>query len=124
MSPQAVHLRYECAEYHKRHTTEAGPPKWRPGKTVCPAALDTPTAQLLLARSRLAGDGKRYALQREMHGPVFYIARRHREEPDGTSCWHGHPISGNDVPHEVLESFEDDGLLAKPEARRLRRGKG
>ena len=103
---------------HKRETTEAGPPGWRPDKEPCPDM--TPEERTELLRESVARDpslptSQRFAVRRTGTGLEFFTARMTREV-DGDIEFHGYPTTH--VPGLVLRRFRDEGQITPAEYRR------
>ena len=114
-----VMLRYWPNPAHKRETTQAGPPQWRPDKTPCPPMAVEERVALLgtsLAQDPASGSSPRFALRRGPAGLEFFEGRLTRwvgEDPE----FHGFPTAR--VPAPVLRQFRDMGLVTAAEYRRL-----
>lgn len=99
---------------HKRETTEAGPPGWRPDKEPCPDM--TPRERETLLQDSIAIDpgsptSQRFAVRRRS-GLEFFTARMTRVV-NGNVEFHGYPTPH--VPGRVLRQFRDQGLITKAE---------
>lgn len=60
---------------HKRETTEAGPPRWRPDKEPCPKMSPRERATLLrdsIARDPASPTSQRFAIRRGASGLEFF----------------------------------------------------
>lgn len=105
---------------HKRETTEAGPPRWRPDKEPCPDDLTVRERRELLAGSLPADKGnphsRRFTVRRGPNGLEVYEAKWTRDV-GGKPEFHGHPASY--VPTGVLRSLRDAKTITVPEYRRL-----
>jgi hypothetical protein len=104
---------------HKRETTEAGPPRWRPDKEPCPSMTPRERATLLqqsVEKDAGSPSSQRFAVRRGASGLEFYTARVTRVV-NGEVEYHGYPTSY--VPGSVLRQFREQGLITKPEYRNL-----
>jgi hypothetical protein len=104
---------------HKRGTTEAGPPRWRPDKEPCPNM--TPAERDSLLQGSVAKDpgsptSQRFAVRRGASGLEFFTARVTRVVNDDVE-YHGYPTS--QVPGSVLRRFRDQGRISGAEYRSL-----
>jgi len=111
-------MRYWPNPAHKRETTEAGPPGWRPSKEPCPDDLTVEEREELLRNSVPGGSGarsRRYTLRRANTGLQFYEAKWHTDVDDEPE-FHGHPTTR--VPNRVLRVFRDEGRITQAEYRR------
>lgn len=109
---------------HKRETTEAGPPRWRPDKEPCPKMSLRERAALLqdsIARDPASPTSQRFAVRRGASGLEFFTARMTREVC-GDVEFHGYPASH--VPAQVLRRFRDQGRITTAEYRRVVRRLG
>jgi len=108
---------------HKRETSEAGPPKWRPHKSACPRMRVEEREELL--RLSVADSSHsaspRYALRVTDSGFEWFVARAHRVQDDEVE-YHGYPV--NYVPPRVLRVFRDRGSISDADYRRLTRQLG
>ena len=117
---------------HKRQTTEAGPPRWRPHKTPCPEMTLGDRQRLFEAsvQSDPVNPGsKRYAVRRH-EGRLELFEGQCGGVVDGELHFHGYPAhhpkfhpNPRPVPYLVLEEFRDRGLITEDELRRALRGK-
>lgn len=113
-------MRYWPNPAHKRETTVAGPPAWRPNKDPCPDDLAVEERDELLATS-LPKDGaaphsRRYNARRTDRGLELYEAKWHADV-DGEPEFHGHPTRR--VPGRVLRALRDEGKITVAEYRKL-----
>ena len=104
---------------HKRETTEAGPPRWRPDKEPCPNM--TPRERATLLQQSLAKDpgsptSQRFAIRRGTSGLEFFTARVTRVVNANVE-FHGYPTG--QVPASVLRRFRDQGRITNAEYRSL-----
>ena len=104
---------------HKRETTEAGPPRWRPDKEPCPNM--TPRERATLLRDSIAIDpgsptSQRFAVRQGASGLEFFTARMTRVVA-GDVEFHGYPTA--QVPGSVLRQFRDQGRITVAEYRSL-----
>lgn len=118
-------MRYWPNPAHKRQTTEAGPPAWRPGKEPCPDDLRIGERQQLL-ETAIASDpddahSRRYNVRRAAAGLEVFEAKW-TQDVAGEPEFHGHPASY--VPARVLRHLQDDGRITESEYRRLIRSFG
>lgn len=113
-------LRYWPNPAHKRQTSQAGPPLWRPAKEPCPDDLTVADRDVLLLSSIPIDPGqphsRRYNLRRSGAGLEIFEAK-FTEEVAGASVFHGHPASY--VPAKILRQFRDSGVISTAEYRRL-----
>lgn len=118
-------MRYWPNPVHKRQTTAAGPPSWRPDKEPCPDDLTVSEREALLEAAVPKDDrdphSRRYNLRRSPHGLEFFEAKWH-EDIDGEPVFHGHPTTR--VPGRVLRVFRTRGEISAPEYARLVRELG
>ena len=113
-------VRYWPNPVHKRGTTEAGPPAWRPSKEPCPDHLRVEEREALLVAA-VSSDpddsrSRRYKVRREGGRLELFEAKWHRDV-DGDPEFHGHPTTR--VPSRVLRALRDSGRLSPAEYRRL-----
>ena len=104
---------------HKRETTEAGPPGWRPDKEPCPNM--TPQERAALLQDSIAIDprsptSQRFAFRRTIAGLEFFTARM-TQVVKGDVKFHGYPT--RQVPVSVLRAFRDQDLISQAEYRSL-----
>ena len=117
-------MRYRPNPAHKRETSEAGPPRWRPDKSLCPA-MTIEDREILLRESipENPNDGasRRYAVRITSTGPEWFVACAHSQQGDEVE-FHGYPVTH--VPAQVLRRFRDRGAISEAEYRRLVRQLG
>lgn len=115
-------MRYWPNPAHKKETTEAGPPRWHPGKTPCPNDMTLRERHELLLKSVPENPSdphsRRYNLRRGTTGLEIFEAKFTQEVDDDVE-FHGYPCSS--VPTRVLRKFRDDGLIMEAEYRRMAR---
>lgn len=104
---------------HKRETTEAGPPQWRPTKSLCPDDMTVEERDALLKTAvPLHPDdssSRRFNVRRLPDGSLqLFDAKCHDVQ---LPAFHAHPATF--VPARVLRAFRDNGLITVPEYRRL-----
>ena len=104
---------------HKRETTEAGPPRWRPDKEPCPNM--SPQERAALLQDSIAIDpgsptSQRFAFRRGESGLEFFTART-TQVVNGDVEFHGYPTPH--VPGRVLRRFRDQDLISNAEYRSL-----
>ena len=115
-------MRYVPNPAHKRETTEAGPPRWRPDKEPCPPEM-TPRERTALLRDSVpehtdALASRRFAVRRGgSSGLEFFAAQVTRTAEGGEVEYHGYPI--HRVPGAVLRCFRDRGDITAAEYRQL-----
>ena len=114
-------VRYVPNPAHKRETTEAGPPRWRPDKEPCPPEM-TPRERAALLRGAVPEhpdlpSSRRFAVRRGGRGLEFFAAQATRTAEDGEVEYHGYPT--HRVPGKVLRRFRDRGDITVPEYRQL-----
>lgn len=113
-------MRYWPNPAHKRGTTEAGPPRWRPDKEPCPDDLTIDERNDLLATAVPLDPAdprsRRFNVRRCARGLELYEAKWTRDV-DGEAEFHGHPTSY--VPARVLRGLRDCGRITTSEYRRL-----
>src|SRR5258708_29847749 len=118
-------MRYWTDRAHKRQTTEAGPPAWRPDKDPCPDDLTVADRNELLAAAipldPQSPHSRRYNLRRTVAGLELFEAK-FTEVVGGAVVFHGHPATY--VPAKVLRQFRDRGLISIAEYKRLVKGFG
>ena len=120
----ADRMRYAPNPAHKSETTEAGPPRWRPNKALCPRMSVDERARLLaasIAENPRDPRSVRYTFRRGA-GAVEFFAARWTREVDGEQEFHGYPTSH--VPGSVLKKLRDRGDITEPEYNRLRKDLG
>ena len=94
-------LRYWPNPAHKRETTEAGPPQWRPDKTPCPEMTVKERDELLSGSVALNPElptSKRYALRATSTG-LEWFEGRFTEQVGDDLVFHGFPTEH--VPSSV-----------------------
>src|SRR2546430_1085900 len=105
---------------HKRETTEAGPPRWRPDKEPCPSGMTVAERDQLLqdAVPIDASDAasRRFAVRRSLRALELYDIKR-TGDVNGEPEFHGHPATF--VPAKVLRTFRDLGRISQAEYRQL-----
>ena len=114
-------VRYVPNPAHKRETTEAGPPRWRPDKEPCPPEM-TPRARAALLRGSVpehpdSPSSPRFAVRRGGQGLELFAAQATRTAEDGEVEYHGYPT--RQVPGKALRRFRDRGDITVAEYRRL-----
>ena len=119
-------MRYFPNRAHKRETTEAGPPRWRPDKEPCPAEM-TPRERTDLLCGSIpeypdSPTSRRFAVRRGERGLEFFAAQATRTTEDGEVEYHGYPT--NQVPGKVLRRLRDRGDITRAEYLRLVRELG
>ena len=108
---------------HKRETSEAGPPRWRPDKTPCPRLTIDERNTLLqssIADPKLS-DTVRYALRRSEEGTQWFTGRLTGYDGE-EAVFHGYPTAH--VPARVLRLFMAQGEISDAEYRRMIRQLG
>lgn len=112
-------MRYWPNPAHKRETTEAGPPCWRPGKEPCPPNMTVAERDSLLQASLPEDEtnpaSRRYAVRRDDTGRLQFFEAKFTEEREGARVFHGHPTRR--VPARILRRFRDQGLICQAEYR-------
>ena len=113
-------MRYWPNPAHKKETTEAGPPRWHPGKTACPSDMTLRERRQLLVTS-IALDpnephSRRFNIRRGTEGLEIFEAK-FTQDIDGDAEFHGYPCTF--VPGQILRTFRDDGRITEAEYRRL-----
>jgi len=113
-------VRYFPNPAHKKETTQAGPPAWRPNKELCPEDLTVAERQRLFEASisrdpSVPGD-RRWTLRRTESGIEFFDINL-TGHLEGDYEFHGHPASY--VPAVILRQFRDDGAITPSEYKRL-----
>jgi hypothetical protein len=110
---------------HKRLTTEAGPPLWRPDKSCCPDDMTLKEREELL-RSSVSEDKDpqhpvRYAVRRTANGMEWFTTRLTRRHPDGRVEIHGFPFEPGHpkIPPSVLRQMRDAGIINQAEYRQV-----
>ncbi len=117
-------MKYWPNPAHKRGTSEAGPPLWRPHKSVCPKMTIDERSRLLdesIPEDANDVQSTRYALRRVATGMEWFAARFTQMDAD-EAVFHGYPADF--VPAKVLRRFRDDGRISETEYRRLIRDLG
>ena len=114
-------MRYVPNPAHKRETTEAGPPRWRPNKEPCPPEM-TPRERANLLRGSVpehpdSPSSRRFAVRRGAQGVEFFTAQATLTTGGGEVEHHGYPTRR--VPGKVLREFRDRGDITVPEYRRF-----
>lgn len=113
-------MRYKPNPAHKRETTEAGPPRWRPGKALCPSSMTAAARNELLQSSvpenRDNPASTRFAVRRGSSGLEFFVARATLIARNGEVEYHGYPAKC--VPGNVLKLFFERGDINKAEYRK------
>ena len=114
-------VRYVPNPAHKRETTEAGPPRWRPDKEPCPPEM-TPRERADLLRGSVpehpdSPSSRRFAVRRGERGLEFFAAQATRTAEDDEVEYHGYPTQR--VPGKVLREFRDRDDITAAEYRRL-----
>jgi hypothetical protein len=89
-------MRYWPNPAHKRETTEAGPPRWRPDKEPCPDDMTVPERNQLL-ETAVPSDpadprSRRFNIRRGPRGPELYEAKW-TQDVRGEPEFHGHPAT-------------------------------
>ncbi len=115
-------MRYWPNPAHKRQTTEAGPPRWRPDKEPCPDDMTRDERSQLLD-SAVPVDpsdprSRRFNVRRGVDGLELYDAKW-TQDVAGEPEFHGHPASF--VPAKVLRVLRDKGQITPAEYRKLAR---
>jgi len=112
-------MRYWPNPAHKKETSEAGPPRWRPKKTLCPR-MEPDERERLLQEAVPENPGvvgsSRYALRLGEGGYEWFVALLTRMV-DGEPEYHGFPCAH--VPYRVLRAFRDAGRITDAEYRRF-----
>ena len=117
-------MRYWPNPAHKRETTEAGPPAWRPRKSPCPQ-MTREERTALLAGSVPADPAdpasRRYAV-RHYEGRIELFEAQCGGVRDGEPEFHGYPWyhaeyrpNPRPVPYSVLVALRDRGDLTEQE---------
>jgi hypothetical protein len=118
-------MRYWPNPAHKRQTTEAGPPQWRPDKEPCPDDLTVRERRVLLETAvpldPIDPRSRRFNARRGPQGLELYDAKWTRDV-EGEPEFHGHPATY--VPTAVLRALRDRGMITDAEYRRLIRDFG
>ena len=114
-------MRYFPNPAHKLETTEAGPPRWHPDKSMCPPGM-TPRERAALLRDSIPENpgtptSRRFAVRRTVSGIEFFAAQATRTTEHGKVEYHGYPTE--QVPARVLRQFRDKGVISNTEYRRL-----
>lgn len=112
-------LRYWPNPAHKRETTEAGPPGWRPDKTPCPSMTVGERNELLadsIPSDPEEPTSRRYAVR---VGPAGFewFEGLFTEQAGNDSVYHGFPTEH--VPARVLRQFRDQGRISAAQYRTL-----
>ena len=121
-------MRYVPNPAHKRETTEAGPPRWRPDKEPCPLEM-TPRERAALLRDSVpehadSPSSRRFAVRRGRSGLEFFAAQATRTTEGGEVEYHGYPTHRHRVPGKVLRRFRDRSDITTAEYRQLVRRLG
>jgi hypothetical protein len=114
-------VRYWPNPAHKSETTEAGPPRWRPGKDKCPQ-MTVEERNLLLSASlpvNAEDPRSRRVAWRRHDGRVEFYDVKYTRDVDGVPEFHGHPASR--VDSRVLRELRAQNAITEPEYRRLLR---
>ena len=114
-------MRYWPNPAHKRETTEAGPPRWRPDKQPCPNDMTVAERNQLLETSIPDPDAprpRRFNVRRGPRGLELYEAKLTREV-DGEPEFHGHPATR--IPNKVLRALRERGDISAAEFGKLRK---
>lgn len=110
-------MKYWPNPAHKKDTSEAGPPRWRPSKTQCPP-MTIEERDDLLRRSApedpSSPTARRFAMRRT--AGLEWFAAVFTEFRDGEPVFHGYPTRS--VPARVLRAFRDAGSITDAEYRR------
>lgn len=105
---------------HKRETTEAGPPAWRPDKAPCPRLTVEERDALLEASIALNPQdpmSRRYAFRRSPLGEPDFFEAKLTEVRESKPVFHGYPTVR--VPSRILRLFRDQGAISNAEYRRM-----
>ena len=113
-------MRYWPNSAHKRETTEAGPPRWRPDKDPCPNDA-TVADRNQLPETSIPSDptyrrARHFKVRRGPHGLEQYEAK-HTREVDGEPEFRGHPTSR--IPNGVLRALRKRGDISAAECGKL-----
>jgi hypothetical protein len=111
---------------HKRSTTEAGPPRWHPGKAPCPDAMSAIERSRLLLCSvpEVADDprSRRYALRRATDGRAEVFVADFTCDEGTEFVFHGYPWHHPEfrpnprmIPVRVLRAWLDRGDISRAE---------
>lgn len=118
-------MRYWPNPVHKRETTVAGPPRWRPSKMPCPDDMTVAERDRLLETAIPMdpndASSRRYNIRRTSSGLVLFDAKCH-EVVGGEPAFHAHPATF--VPGKILRQFHQAGLITRAEYDRLVKGFG
>ena len=49
----------------------------------------------------------------------YYNGKIYKFQPDNAGGWHGYPVSGKEVPTEVLRDYKTKGIISISEYRRI-----
>ena len=94
-------MRYFANPAHKRETTEAGPPRWRPDKEPCPEGVTLRERAERLRGSvpedRGSPTSRRFAVRDGASGPEFFTAQATRTVDDQVE-YHGYPVGTDQNP--------------------------
>ena len=125
-------MRYWPNPAHKRETTEAGPPRWRPHKSPCPSMTREERATLLeisVPVDPADRRSRRYAVRRH-EGRLELFEAQYGEERDGEAVFHGYPWYHADyrpnprpVPYDVLVAFRGRGDITESEFKQALRNR-
>lgn len=120
MPESEKYMRYFANPAHKKETTEAGPPRWRPDKEPCPEGMTLRERTELLRESIAerpdSPASPRFAVRRSESGLEFFTARMTRVV-DGEVEYHGYPTRR--VPGRVLRRLREQGRISQAEYRNL-----
>lgn len=113
-------MRYWPNPAHKRQTTEAGPPRWRPDKEPCPDDMTIDERRQLLD-SAVPLDpsnprSRRFNVRRGTAGMELYDAKW-TQDVAGEPEFHGHPATF--VPAKILRALRDKGRISPTEYKNL-----
>lgn len=111
-----TNVKYWPNPAHKRETTEAGPPRWRPDKAPCPKMTVEEREDLLrrsIPLSPADPASRRFAFRR-VPKLEWFEAKCHGYN-EGEPEFHGHPTVH--VPNRVLRAFRDAGHISEAEYR-------
>ena len=110
---------------HKRETSEAGPPRWRPNKSPCPSMSTAERSALLQSSVPLSPEdpySPRYAIRRHQGKLEIYQAFADPHSDPQDPQFHGFPWRHPDfwprpkpIPTSVLRELRDRGELTNAE---------